>query len=153
MPELDTRSVLDWFRSHEPHLAVTLDRPFCPAEEPEETRLALVRLGACLDQARARDATALAAHLRDGSSRDRLTAILAQLGAARLLRLLDWLSEAEFPEPRVLLEAVLRDDPAGTGQAVRQAVSALHRRALLARIFAPERRQALQQACRIAEKT
>ena len=69
-------------------------------------------------------------------------AVLAQLGAARLLRLLHWLAESD--EPRRIAVLISGDD--ATGAALRAAIAAVTRPALLRRIFAAERIAALDAA-------
>jgi hypothetical protein len=87
--------------------------------------------------------------LRDAPLRDDLSTVLAQLGAARLMRLLHWLAEIEIPDCHAVIAALIASDDT-TGQALRAAVAAVTRQALLRRIFARDRIAALQAACQIA---
>ena len=73
---------------------------------------------------------------------------MAQLGAARLMRLLHWLAEIDLPGCNAVISALVGGDDA-TGHALRAAIAAVTRRALLRRIFAPDRIAALQAACEI----
>lgn len=112
----------------------------------------LLALGGALDAARERDAAALPGRLRGDPLRDDLRGALAKLGPARMLRILDWLTESTTLDRRRVLDAILEADPSGAGQALRAAIHDDNRQALLARIFSQERLDTLLAACRATPK-
>lgn len=119
-----------------------------PGMEDATQRTVSDRLAAVLDDAGGRDPARLSSTLRGDPVRTELRIILAQLDPARLLPILHWLATASLPNQREVLEALLAADPSGSGQALGATLQALHRQALLARIFHPDRVQALRHACR-----
>ena len=123
-----------------------------PVEDVPEVRPGFVALGTALHASRARDGAASAERVRTDPVRDELRGVLAQLGSARLLRILDWLTESADPVRRHVLDAVLEPDPSGAGQALQSLIRDYHRQALLGHIFAPERLDALLAACRATPK-
>ena len=115
------------------------------ADNPER----LQAFGFLLDQLAERDLRDFSAALREASLRDGLRAVMAQLGAARLMRLLHWLVEIDLPGCDAVISALVGGDDT-TGHALRAAIPAVTRRALLRRIFAPDRLAALHAACETA---
>jgi hypothetical protein len=91
----------------------------------------------------------LSTTLRETPFRDDLHVVMAQLGAARLMRLLHWLAEIDLPDCPSVISALVGGDDA-TGHALRAAIAAVTQRALLRRIFAPDRIAALHAACETA---
>ena len=124
--------------------------PLLPAPTREDTTRHIVsdRLAAVLDDAVLRDPARLSSTLRGEPVRTELRTILAQLDLARLLPILHRLATTNLPNQREVLEALLAADPSGSGQALGATLQALYRQALLARIFHPDRVQALRHACR-----
>lgn len=120
-----------------------------PAIEDAAWCGAMGRLGTVLDDALARDPVRLSATLRSDPVRAELQAILAQFDPARLLPALRRLTTTVLPDRHEVLEALLAAGPSGSGQALRATLQALHRQELLARIFHPDRVQALRHACRL----
>jgi hypothetical protein len=151
VPDLAISSVQDWFRREEPDRPWILEQPVEPAEAQPDVERALVRLGHALDEAAARDRTTLAAQLQTGPVQDDLRALVGQLGFPRALRLLGWLVQSELPESDAILSAVLETDPSGIGQYLQSALVEIARRALLERIYAPDRLAALMAACEPAD--
>jgi hypothetical protein len=146
MPDLSTDSVQSWFATSAPGLDHLDHLATRPIEEDPEVAEALVRLGAALDDARTRDGQALDATLTAEPARSILRAILAQLGFHRMTRLMAWL--AESPGGSLVLQGLL--DPAdrsGAGDLLRTTLGELHRQALVARLYAAERLEALLAAC------
>ena len=123
-------------------------RPPPHAEHETALRDAAARLDAALGGTQIRDPALLSSVLRGDPVRDDLRAILARLDPERVLPLLHRLAAPDLPERREVLDGLLAGDPSGSGQALRATLQALHRRALLARIFHPDRVQALRRACR-----
>lgn len=150
MLDLGTTAVVHWLSERQPEGPAPGHDLVRPVEEAPEVQPSLLALGGALDAARARNDALLAKHLCGDPVRDDLRGVLAQLGAARMLRVLDWLTESAAPDRRRVLEAVLESDPSGAGQALRAAIQDLNRQALLARIFAQDRLDALLAACRRA---
>ena len=74
-----------------------------------------------------------------------LRAALTQVGPARRMRILAWLLEEGLPEQDALMAAATAAGP--DGDFIRGELQALHRRALLANIFGPERIRSLLAAC------
>lgn len=142
MPDLDHAAVSGWLSARDP-VAAALARPG-PVDADDRALAALLRLGVALDKAAERDAAALAEALCEEETSVRLRSALAQIGTARRLRLLEWLGEAGLPNGRALL-AAMGDGPGGAFQ--RAELAALERRAILARVFAPERVAELRAAC------
>jgi len=101
-------------------------------------------LGAALDC----DPAAVSAALRSEPVRAELQAVLAQLEPARLVPVLHRLATGDPSNRREVLEALLAPDPSGSGQVLHRTLQALHRQALLARLFHADRVQALRSACR-----
>lgn len=122
--------------------------PPAPTIENATQHIVSDRLAAVLDDAAVHDPVRLSSTLRGEPVRTELRTVLAQLEPARLLPILHRLATASLPNQREVLEALLAAGPSGSGQALGATLQALHRQALLARIFHPERVQALRRACR-----
>ena len=136
MPDLERQAVLDWLRLAEPattSLGAGLVRPIEVAETVEPL---LVGLGPQLDSY---SAPPSAVSLLAAGGLAPLREVLAQLGIARLLRLLTWLDAAGTTPESGLPDALLRDDSTEAGLALRATLATLHRQTLLDRLFAPER--------------
>ena len=149
MPNLEQHAVAAWITEVRPGPAGSEWPPAIRAlevgpEMPEQ----LQALGTAFDHAAQRDLEALAKSLRNPPLRDDLGAVMAQLGAARVLRILHWLSEADMPECHDIIAGLLKGDDRAA-QALRATVAAVTRRATLARIFAPDRIAALAAACHV----
>ncbi|MBN9560482.1 MAG: hypothetical protein J0H14_07090 [Alphaproteobacteria bacterium] len=147
MPNLEQHTVTVWLTELRPAPAAAEWPPAIRAVETwDEMPRRLVELGAALDDVARSDLETLANALRHGALGDDLMVVMAQLGAARIMRLLHWLSEIDLPECHAVITALLKDD-GGSGRALRAAVAAVTRQATLRRIFAPERIAALEAAC------
>lgn len=147
MPDLSKATVTSWLQQREPTVATSWKGAVRPVEEEPDVRASLVELGDALDRSLNRNAEGLSAALREEPVQENLRRVLAQLGPARLLRLLHWLSFAGLPKGGQILSNLLRDDPSGAGQALRAFIEELHRQELLARIFSRGRLEALLAAC------
>ena len=150
MPALDTASVLDWLTACEPAAARAPITPIRPIEEIDESRDGLAALGEALDRFDGAE-RALSASLGSGEPGQDLRAVLIQLGAARLLRLMRWLSGEAGPDGERVLTALL-DGGYGDPDPIRAALQALHRQALLARIFDEARLRILLVAAKDAQQ-
>lgn len=147
MPDLEDRPVEAWFDALRPG-----DGPPAPVRAVEldaGVSARLADLGRALDDAAAADAAALSLALQADALRSDLQAILAQLGAARVLRVLTWLGEAELPECERALAALLADGGAA-GAALRSALAAVSAQVALHRMFSPGRVAALRAATQAA---
>ena len=149
MPNLEQHTVTEWLTELRP----AASREWPPAVRAVETESdnpeRLRAFGSLLEQLAERDLQDFSAALREAPLRDDLCAVMAQLGAARLMRLLHWLAEVDLPGCDAVISALVGGDDA-TGHALRAAIAAVTRRALLRRIFAPDRIAALHAACETA---
>jgi hypothetical protein len=150
MPNLEQHAVTEWLTELRPPAATSeWPPPIREIESEADNPERLLALGCALDQLPERELQGFSSALRQAPLRDDLSAVLAQIGAARLMRLLHWLAEIEIPECHAVFAALVGGDDTN-GQALRAAISAVTRRALLRRIFAPDRITALQIACQTA---
>ncbi len=148
MPNLNAEAVAEWLTKRDPNNAATLLAPV--ASMPEGTEPLLVQLGQALDAAQARDPQRLSRLLRNAPVRERLGVLLTHIDKPRCLRLLDWLGSPPMPEHNLVAAAYLTDDASEEGAVLRRNVQALHRNALLRRIFDRERIASLLTACQVA---
>ena len=142
MPNLEQHAVAEWLTALNPTAASAWPPPFRMVETAADNPQRLQALGSRLDHLAPGELTILPGALSQPPLRDELRAVLAQLGAARLLRLLHWLAESDSPAAIAVL--ISGDD--ATGAALRAAIAAVTRPALLRRIFAAERIAALDAA-------
>lgn len=147
MPNLSTSTVTSWLQEQEPTVAVRWKGAVRPVEDDAAVQNRLIELGEVLDRYLNHDAQSLSETLREEPVLGSLRQILAQLGPARLLRVLHWLSFTGLPEGGQVLGGLMRDEATGAGQALRAFVQELHREELLARIFSRQRLQVLLAAC------
>lgn len=150
MPALETASVLDWLSACEPVSARASITVIQPIEEDDDSRNGLAALGEALDRFDGTQRT-LSACLASGDPGQDLRAVLLQLGAARLLRLIRWLSNEAGPDGERVLTALL-DGAYGTADPLHATLQALHRQALLARIFDEARLRILLAAAKDAHQ-
>ena len=147
MPNLEQTAVTAWLTELRPDAALS---EWPPAIRPVETQAALperlIALGAALDDLAKADPRALTDALCRGPLRDAMRAVLAQLGAARTLRMLHWLAEADLPDCHAVIAALVEAD-GPEARSIRAAVAAVTQKATVRRIFAPERIAALAIAC------
>jgi hypothetical protein len=149
MPNLEQHAVTEWLMALRPATADEWPPPIRSIETEADNAERLQALGSILDGLIPEEVRDLSTALRQAPLRDDLSAVMAQLGAARLMRLLHWLAEIDLPDcPAVISALVGADD--GNGDALRAAIAAFTRRALLRRIFAPDRIAALHAACETA---
>jgi hypothetical protein len=147
MPDLEQQAVTRWFTGLVPDAdAAAWPPPLRAIETTDDNAGRLRALGLILDRLTSGD---LAAVLRETTFQEDFRAVLAQLGAARLMRLLHWLGENDAAAPEGMVPTLVAGDDE-IGRALRATIAAVTRRALLARIFAPERIAALEAACRTA---
>ena len=150
MPNLEQHAVTEWLIALRPAAATGEWPPPIRAIETEaDNPERLQALGSILDQLSQGELEILSTTLREAPLRDDLRAVMAQLGAARLMRLLHWLAEIDLPGCHAVIPALIGGDD-GNGAVLRAAIAAVTRPALLRRIFAPDRIAALQIACETA---
>jgi hypothetical protein len=147
MPNLNTAAAQDWLRALQPgQVAPDWPPPIRPIEELPGHPAALAALGHDLDELTDRDAAALHHVLTEAETERELRDFLCQLGAARLLRLIHWLTSYDRPGA-VPIHAILVRGETPEALALRSAVKTLSRRLTLQRIFSADRLAALQAAC------
>ena len=150
MPNLEQYAVTKWLTALRPAAAMSEWPPPIRAIETEtDNSERLQALGSIFDELIPEELRHLSTALKEPPFRDDLRAVMAQLGAARLMRLLNWLAEIDLPGCHAVISALVGGDDA-TGHALRAAIAAVTRRALLRRIFAPDRIAALHAACETA---
>lgn len=110
----------------------------------------IVKLGSALDAALERSRPATESFLAARATGAHLRPVMGGLGSARRLRLLHWLSNSGFDDPRALTEQVTAPRADGVGDSIRQWLLDLHRHDLLAAIFDSDRINLLLAACRDA---
>lgn len=138
MLDLSKAACLAWLARAAPPGTARSAPPVMPIEDHPDVAPAIEAFGATLDDAGGRGGEAVGkALLSDGG--DTLRSALAQLGTARLLRLVAWIDETDGR----ITDEVLRDDQSEAGRCLRATLAALNRQDLLARIFAPERLNSL----------
>lgn len=143
MPDLNGLAVTGWLRERDPNAAVL---PIIgPIDSDPAVLQQMLELGKLLDTQLALDARRLSERLTHSATAVDLRAAITQVGPARRMRLLSWLAEAGLPDDDALLARLT--GPGAAGDFIRAELQALQRRALLASIFAPERIQALLNAC------
>jgi hypothetical protein len=148
MPDLSADAVAVWLYSHEPAIAADLARAVPSGEEHELVLPAILRLGTLMDDALAHAPDALRSWLLDDRVLTNARQTLAQIGQGRRLRLLHWL--AEVPGLDDLPMTLLGSDASDATRFLQAEIRNLHRRALLGRMFSPERITALLAACNAA---
>ena len=149
MPDLEQAAVTEWLTALRPAAANEWPPAIRAIETEADNAERLQALGSILDEIPQGELPDLSTALREGPLRDDLRAVMAQLGAARLMRLLRWLAEIDSPACLAVISALVGGDDA-TGDALRAAIAAVTRPALLRRIFASDRIAALHGACETA---
>lgn len=150
MPDLEQDSVIAWLRKAAPSHGDDLwPPPIREIERRADTPDRLIGFGHSLGAAAAADANALRQALCDGALRDDLRSVLAQLGAARLLRLIHWLGEEVADHEAI---QVLLSDDHPEADALRSAIDALIRQTTLGRLFDRTRINALAAAVATAKR-
>ena len=147
MPDLSKSTVLKWLGDQDTGIASLWGGPTRPIEDDAAVQSALGEMGAELDRSLNKDSRRLSAALQEQPTLGGLRRILAQLGPARLFRVLHWLSAAGLPEAEKVLGGLLQDDPTGVGRMLREAIQEMHRQELLGRLFSRGRLEALLAAC------
>ena len=152
MPNLHQNAVIDWLVGIQPARSQSEWPPSVrPIETQDDAPELLGELGNLLSQFGDDQLQDLSRVLRTQVLTNPLRETLAQLGAARLFRLLHWLGEREIPDSHLVVAALVEGN-SGEAHALRSAITAFTRRTLLTRLFAPDRLAALQAAAETALK-
>lgn len=151
MLDLRTDAVADWLQLVRPANADTWPPPVRPVEAMPRAETLLIELGDLLGRGSDEDPAGLTAKLRHHDLAPQFQVFLAQLGAARLLRILHWLNERGIPDNFAVIAASLAGDTP-SARAIRAALAAITRRGTINRVFAPERLTELQIAAEAALK-
>jgi len=146
MPNLGQKAVTAWLVELRPADEATWPPAIRALEATGRASDQLDTLGVALDGLVPADLPWLREALRDGPLLTELRAVMAQLGAARALRLLHWLAEVDLPDCYDVIAALTQGDNPG-GRALRATAEAVTRAATARRMFAPERIAALERAC------
>ncbi|GAB0119831.1 hypothetical protein [Acidisoma sp. 7E03] len=155
MPDLRTPTVLDWFELVRPVETAQLWPPSIRlVEQTAEAETLLGELGRVLDDAADRAPARLAAQLHSEVAILSLQETVAQLGAARTMRITHWLREIALPEGVAAGNAIMRGDTRAA-RAIRSCITTVTRQATLARLMSEERLAELAVAAQAAtpEKT
>lgn len=148
MPDLSADAVATWLQQHEPVIAAEIRGSPLSADEHERVLPSVLRLGRLMDHAQETAAPDLRTWITNPEIVPDARQFLAQIGPGRRLRLLHWLAEAT--EMDGFADALIGGKPSEAAQFLRSEIQTLHRRALLDRMFSPERIAALLAACNAA---
>ncbi|WP_166144085.1 hypothetical protein [Methylosinus sp. RM1] len=139
MPDLVTTQTGSWLDPNQLDLLSELPEAARRAELDPSVESAVVALGVALDDAAAFDPPGLARCIRTDPARTLFQSVLAQLGSERLLRMLDWLTEPDKPNRKVILTALFAPEAGDASDAIRRATRFASKNALLRRIIAQTR--------------
>lgn len=143
MPDLSTRAVGAWLVEQELDAWSELPDATRRAEIDPSVEAAVVALGIALDETDQNDPKRLTELTRTDPPRTIFQSVLSQLGSARLLRLLDWLTEPGKPHRQALLAALLWPESGDASWAIQRAVRYVVRRSLFGRMNADARLSSL----------
>ncbi len=152
MPKLEQQVVTGWLAEVRPEDFPTWPPAIRPIEAMGLAPEQLIALGTALDGLVPTDLGRLRDALRDDPLLSELRSAMAQLGAARALRLLHWLAEVDLPDCNDVIATLTRGQDAAA-RALRATIEAVTRAAMVRRMFAPERIAALERACADVEET
>ena len=150
MPDLSRDAIQRWFEQNGLDAIQVGAEASNHCDEHAEVLPRVLRLGAAFDGAGAADAGQLATMLAAPSGVAKLGPILAHLSAARRLRLVHWLHEADNADAPRIVAGLIGQNDSDAGAALRSWFLDLQRRELLTRLFMPERVEVLLAACRSA---
>jgi hypothetical protein len=149
MPNLEQDAVTEWLTALRPVSGSEWPPAIRAIESEADNAERLQVLGSILDELVPAKLRGLSTALRQAPMRDDLRAVMAQLGAARLMQLLHWLAEIDLPDRSIVISTLLGGDDSN-GDTLRASVAAVTRRGLLRRMFALDRIAALHAACQTA---
>jgi len=119
-----------------------------PLERAPTVQPLLEALGSVLSEVEDETPAYLPAALTSGPVWQDLQTVVAQLGGARLLRIVDWIVASQPEAPRLIAE--LSRGGNANGPAIRSSIRALTARAALTRMFSPDRAADLQSCTEAA---
>ena len=150
MPDLRTPAVLDWLQLMRPREAPGVwPPPQRPVETSSRTETLLAELGQLLDQEAAHSPDRLSAQLSAADTVESLQQTIAQLGAARTMRIMHWFREAGIPEGLAIGNKVMTGHT-HAARAIRECVTTVARQAALSRLMSPGRLKELASAAQAA---
>jgi hypothetical protein len=150
MPDLRTPAVLDWLQLMRHREAPGVwPPPIRPVETSPQTEMLLAAFGQLLDQEAARSPERLSAQLSTIDAIESLQQTIAQLGAARTMRIMHWFREAGIPKGVAIGNEVISGH-AQAARAIRECVTTVARQAALSRLMSPSRLDELTSAAQAA---
>ncbi len=147
MPDLTATAISEWLILHGSD-AVTGSDPALDANPVAEPLV--LRLGEALDRALGANAGGTEAFLGDERMTPHLRAVMVGMGSPRRLRMMHWLVDSEFEDPRAIIEGIENAPGEATGEGLRPWLLDLQRRELLETVFDSDRINMLLAACRRA---
>jgi len=145
--DLSKPGLLAWLRNNGAYDFAELPGAVQRAEAHPSVEAALVTFGIALDEASSRDPASFKRRLQNAPAKTAFLTILGQLGQARLIRLLEWLSEPGKSQRHVLLAALFSPDAPEPAHAVRASIRRLSRQLLMQRLISHDRLETLQTCC------
>jgi hypothetical protein len=147
MPDLEDEAIGRWLEQHgSAAIGAEPREPWLLDDDPDVLPR-VFRIGEALDEAKDGDAAGLAALLASDNPAARLSTILLHISPGRRVRVLHWLSEPSLEGGPAIVAALLGHERKGPGATLRQWILDMHRRDLLASLFAEERIDQLLRAC------
>ena len=150
MPDLTTASIELWLAKHG---SVAIGDAGIGPENHPDVLPAVTRLGTALSAAHDHSVPETRSVLGDAVAADHLKTVMAHIGPARRLRLLAWLSDSGFDDPRDIIDQLTAACSDGSGQSIRRWLLDMQRHDLLAALFDPNRIDMLLAACRDAAQS
>jgi hypothetical protein len=118
-------------------------------ETSPQSETLLAAFGQLLDQEAARSPDRLAAQLSMADTVESLQQTIAQLGAARTMRIMHWYREAGVPEGVAIGNKIMTGHT-HAARAIRECVTTVARQAALSRLMSPSRLHELASAAQAA---
>jgi hypothetical protein len=144
MPNWEQESASCWLEDIRP-MPAEWPPTIRPIETAGDVPRLLEQIGEVLDEICEADRESLAAALRSTSLQQQFRVVLAQLGAARVLRLIHWMAEQDLPDTHLIISGLTAGDTA-EARALHATITIATSRISLRRAFAPERIAALHEA-------
>ena len=157
MPDLSADAAGQWLKHRIPDWPERQGTVVPFADGDPDTSAVLEELGNVLDQSATRNARGVAGILATDPGQQYTRTILAHAGLPRRIRLVEWISSG-LPDGMDVLQKIIRpaeghqDTDDGEAAAITASISELHRQGLLARIFHPNRLDALLAACAVPQE-
>jgi hypothetical protein len=149
MLDLNEAAVVNWFTPIRPP---SRQNSWPPAarqiERADRTKPLLEELGVVLSELERDSPASIPEAVLAPSVRQDLQTILAQLGAARLLRIVEWLALSQSQASPII--TALAHGQTASARAISSSLRALTARAALTRMFSPDRTAALKTSLEAA---